>query len=61
MVNFSSNYNKGRDGVYWLSYFHMIVVVFIGSITITRCNFVGNESPGHGAALHTDTKIIMMM
>ena len=55
MVNFTSNYNKGRDG-------GALTVLLpyesgsIHSIYITRCNFIGNKSPDYGAAMYIVTK-----
>ena len=55
MVNFTSNYNEGRDG-------GALTVLLpydsgsIHSIYIAGCNFESNKSPGHGAALYIDTK-----
>ena len=55
MVNFTSIYNKGPVG-------GALTVLLpydsgsIHSIYIVGCNFKGNKSPGHGAALYIDTK-----
>ena len=55
MVEFTSNYNKGRDGgalTVLLPYDRSS----IHSIYITRCSFIGNKSPDYGAALYIVTK-----
>ena len=55
MVNFISNQHLGING-------GALAILFpyengnIHSILITDCKFVGNKSPGHGAALYIDTR-----
>ena len=55
MVNFISNkYIATKGGA--LSVTLPYENATIHSILITRCKFIGNKAPGHGAALYIDTK-----